>query len=277
MPRPRRHQHEGRRGNLPDQYRGHDRAREALFPAAERRRRCRRRRPSQTETNPLSPSPRRPRSPSRTSSAATSSLTRRRSLPTFVSSSCRPCSPSLTRRPPTSSLPPLLLILAILHLQKGSAAMLDYSATKGSIATFTRSLATQQLEKGIRVVAVAPGPVYTPLQPASRPAEQMEGWSVGSVRLAVSLPSHRRRFALAKLPALTSSALSLAVLAHPRPRRPARRARRVIRLPRDVEPVDRHDRPPVRPPPPSSPSPRPPSSPSLTPCSFPPSATVDSS
>ncbi|GAA5899794.1 hypothetical protein JCM8208_004565 [Rhodotorula glutinis] len=63
---------------------------------------------------------------------------------------------------------------------KGSAAMLEYSMTKGGIATFTRSLATQLFSKGIRVVAVAPGPVYTPLQPASRPAEQMEGWSVGS-------------------------------------------------------------------------------------------------
>ncbi|GAA6048874.1 hypothetical protein JCM3770_003662 [Rhodotorula araucariae] len=63
---------------------------------------------------------------------------------------------------------------------KGSAGMLDYSATKGAIATFTRSLATQLLPKGIRVTGVAPGPVFTPLQPASRPAEQMDEWSVGS-------------------------------------------------------------------------------------------------
>lgn len=61
--------------------------------------------------------------------------------------------------------------------------MLDYSASKGAMATFTRSLATQVFGKGIRVCGVAPGPVYTPLQPASRPAEQMEDWSVGSVRL----------------------------------------------------------------------------------------------
>lgn len=39
---------------------------------------------------------------------------------------------------------------------KGSAGMLDYSATKGAIATFTRSLALQLLPKGIRVNAVAP-------------------------------------------------------------------------------------------------------------------------
>ncbi|KAL8281358.1 hypothetical protein RQP46_006392 [Phenoliferia psychrophenolica] len=66
---------------------------------------------------------------------------------------------------------------------KGSAAMLDYSATKGAIATFTRSLAQQLLPKGIRVNAVAPGPVYTPLQPASRSEEQMDDWGVASIPL----------------------------------------------------------------------------------------------
>lgn len=54
--------------------------------------------------------------------------------------------------------------------------MVDYAATKGAIVSFTRSLAKQLVEKGIRVNAVAPGPVHTPLQPASRPAEQMEGF-----------------------------------------------------------------------------------------------------
>lgn len=59
---------------------------------------------------------------------------------------------------------------------RGTAAMVDYAATKGAIVAFTRSLSKNLMPKGIRVNAVAPGPVHTPLQPASRPAEQMEGF-----------------------------------------------------------------------------------------------------
>ncbi|GAA6061076.1 hypothetical protein JCM10212_006277 [Sporobolomyces blumeae] len=66
---------------------------------------------------------------------------------------------------------------------KGSAGMVDYSTTKGAMNSFVRSLALQQMPNAIRVCGVAPGPVYTPLQPASRSAEQMEGWGVGSVPL----------------------------------------------------------------------------------------------
>lgn len=50
---------------------------------------------------------------------------------------------------------------------KGSAELLDYSATKGAIVAFTRSLSQSLVEKGIRVNAVAPGPIWTPLIPAS--------------------------------------------------------------------------------------------------------------
>lgn len=50
---------------------------------------------------------------------------------------------------------------------RGSAHLLDYSATKGAIVAFTRSLAQQLLKRGIHVNAVAPGPVWTPLIPAS--------------------------------------------------------------------------------------------------------------
>jgi NAD(P)-dependent dehydrogenase (short-subunit alcohol dehydrogenase family) len=53
---------------------------------------------------------------------------------------------------------------------EGSAHLLDYSATKGAIHAFTKSLALNLLEKGIRVNCVAPGPVWTPLNPAELPA-----------------------------------------------------------------------------------------------------------
>jgi NAD(P)-dependent dehydrogenase (short-subunit alcohol dehydrogenase family) len=50
---------------------------------------------------------------------------------------------------------------------KGNAVLLDYSATRGAIVAFTRSLSQQLVEKGIRVNGVAPGPIWTPLIPAS--------------------------------------------------------------------------------------------------------------
>lgn len=56
---------------------------------------------------------------------------------------------------------------------RGSAHLLDYSSTKGAIVAFTRSLSQQLAEKGILVNAVAPGPVWTPLIPASFPAEKV--------------------------------------------------------------------------------------------------------
>lgn len=75
---------------------------------------------------------------------------------------------------------------AMPHMQPGSAIintasiqayqpssnLLDYASTKGAIVTFTKALATEALEHGIRVNCVAPGPVWTPLIPATLPAEQ---------------------------------------------------------------------------------------------------------
>ena len=55
---------------------------------------------------------------------------------------------------------------------KGSAAQVDYASTKGAIVSFTRSLAMALVQRGIRVNAVAPGPVWTPLIPASYDAEK---------------------------------------------------------------------------------------------------------
>ena len=56
----------------------------------------------------------------------------------------------------------------------GSPGLLDYSATKGAITAFTRSLAKNLVKKGIRVNGVAPGPIWTPLNPSGgQPPERI--------------------------------------------------------------------------------------------------------
>lgn len=56
---------------------------------------------------------------------------------------------------------------------EGSKELLDYSATKGAIHAFTKSLAQNLVERGIRVNCVAPGPVWTPLNPSDKPAKEV--------------------------------------------------------------------------------------------------------
>ena len=56
---------------------------------------------------------------------------------------------------------------------QGNPTLLDYASTKGAIIAFTRSLAVNLAEKGIRVNSVAPGPIWTPLIPASFPDDKV--------------------------------------------------------------------------------------------------------
>ena len=54
--------------------------------------------------------------------------------------------------------------------------LLDYASTKGAIVNFTKGLALEAIERGIRVNSVAPGPVWTPLIPATMPPEAVESF-----------------------------------------------------------------------------------------------------
>ncbi|MEV4376332.1 SDR family oxidoreductase [Streptosporangium sp. NPDC049644] len=57
---------------------------------------------------------------------------------------------------------------------RGNKTLIDYAATKGAINAFTQSMAQNLVDRGIRVNAVAPGPVWTPLIPATFPEEKVE-------------------------------------------------------------------------------------------------------
>lgn len=59
---------------------------------------------------------------------------------------------------------------------QGMPTLIDYSATKGAILSFTRAMSGSLAEQGIRVNAVAPGPIWTPLIPASFAADEVEGF-----------------------------------------------------------------------------------------------------
>jgi NAD(P)-dependent dehydrogenase (short-subunit alcohol dehydrogenase family) len=83
---------------------------------------------------------------------------------------------------------------ALPHLRRGSAIvnvgsitgleghkqLIDYASTKGAIHAFTKSLAQNLAEKGIRVNCVSPGPVWTPLNPSDKPAEQVTEFGKGT-------------------------------------------------------------------------------------------------
>lgn len=59
---------------------------------------------------------------------------------------------------------------------RGNKSLIDYSATKGAVLAFTYSMAQSLMDKGIRVNAVSPGPVWTPLIPSTMPPEKTEGF-----------------------------------------------------------------------------------------------------
>lgn len=63
---------------------------------------------------------------------------------------------------------------------EGSKELLDYASTKGAIHAFTKSLAQNVVERGIRVNCVAPGPVWTPLNPAEREDDETECFGAGT-------------------------------------------------------------------------------------------------
>ncbi len=65
---------------------------------------------------------------------------------------------------------------ASVQAYQSSGPLLDYATTKGGIVAFTKALAEELAEKGIRVNAVAPGPIWTPLIPATMPEEKVESF-----------------------------------------------------------------------------------------------------
>ena len=72
---------------------------------------------------------------------------------------------------------------------KGNASLVDYSSTRGATLAFTRSMALQLIERGIRVNAVAPGPIWTPFIPGGMPPDKVEDFGTQAPMGRVGQPS----------------------------------------------------------------------------------------
>ena len=80
------------------------------------------------------------------------------------------CKAAVPHMPPGSSI----INSSSIQAFQPSAFLLDYAMSKGAIVNFTKGLAADLVDKGIRVNSVAPGPVWTPLIPATMPADKVD-------------------------------------------------------------------------------------------------------
>jgi NAD(P)-dependent dehydrogenase (short-subunit alcohol dehydrogenase family) len=94
----------------------------------------------------------------------------------------------------------------------GSKSLLDYSATKGAIHAFTMALASQLQPRGIRVNAVAPGPVWTPLNPADKAAADVAEFGKGSAMGRAAQPEELSPAYVFLASPITASYISGAIL-----------------------------------------------------------------
>ena len=82
------------------------------------------------------------------------------------------CKAAIPHMPPGSTI----ITSSSVQAFQPSPHLLDYAASKGAIVNFTKALGANLVEKGIRVNSVAPGPVWTPLIPATMPEEMVESF-----------------------------------------------------------------------------------------------------
>lgn len=74
----------------------------------------------------------------------------------------------------------VIINTASVNAFKGNPVLVDYSSTRGAITAFSRSMALQLLDRGIRVNCVAPGPIWTPFIPGSMPPDKVEGFGANA-------------------------------------------------------------------------------------------------